>query len=368
VTLSNNELCLENKKKKMMSTWIEIAGKKIGQGLPPFIIAELSGNHQQSYALAVAMIEAAAKAGAHAIKLQTYTPDSMTLAVNRGEFVIQDADSLWRGEALYDLYQKAATPYAWHEGLFKRARELGLIAFSSPFDAAAVDFLEGLDVPCYKIASFENTDLPLIKRIAETGKPIIMSTGMASVEELQESVDAARTAGCRELILLKCTSAYPSPAEDIHLATMQDMRERFGCPVGLSDHTTGIEIALAATALGASVIEKHFVLDRQAGGVDAAFSVEPAELESLVRQSQRVFDALGAVNYGQTHSDQTAKFYRRSLYVSQDIKAGETATPDNIKIVRPGLGIAPKYYEQLLGKIARQHLQKGTPVHWDLFE
>lgn len=351
-----------------MSTLIEIDGRKVGAGQPPFIIAELSGNHQQSYDTAIAMIDAAAAAGAHAIKLQTYTADSMTLDVEAGEFVISEADSLWQGEALYRLYQKAATPYEWHEGLFKRARDSGMLAFSSPFDSEAVDFLESLEVPCYKVASFENTDLPLIRRIARTGKPIIMSTGMASLSELQESVTAAREAGCKDLILLKCTSAYPSPAEDIHLASLADLRQRFGCPVGLSDHTTGVEIALAATALGAAVIEKHFVLSRAAGGVDAAFSLEPAELELLVQQSQRVFAALGTVNYGQTESDRTARFYRRSIYVSRNIKAGEAASTDNIKIVRPGLGLAPKYFEQILGKIARQDLAKGTPVSWEVFE
>ncbi len=351
-----------------MNNTIQIESTTIGEGCKPFIIAELSGNHQQSYDLAISMIDAAAKAGAHAIKLQTYTADSMTLNLDKDEFVIHDKDSLWAGESLYALYEKAATPYDWHRGLFDHARKLGLIAFSSPFDEAAVDFLETLDVPCYKIASFENTDIPLIRRIAQTGKPIIMSTGMASLDELEESVNVIQASGCKELILLKCTSAYPSPAEDINLATLSDLKNRFSCLVGLSDHTTGIEISLAACALGACVVEKHFVLDPGAGGVDAAFSIEPPQLQALVEQSQRIVLALGKVDYGNTNSDKEAKYYRRSIYISEDIKQGETLTAKNVKVIRPGLGLAPRFYDQILGKKAKLAITKGTPLAWELLD
>ena len=351
-----------------MSNVVKILDKPIGLGHEPFVIAELSGNHQQSYSLAIAMIDAAAAAGVDAIKLQTYTADSMTLDLHENEFVIHEKDSLWHGQSLYSLYQKAATPYEWHQGLFDHAKALGLIAFSSPFDEAAVDFLETLNVPCYKVASFENTDIPLIKRIAQTGKPIILSTGMASLEELELSVSAARNAGCKELILLKCTSAYPSPPEDINLATLADLQDRFECVVGLSDHTTGIEISLAAIALGASVVEKHFVMNRQDGGVDAEFSLEPKELELLVLQGKRVAQALGQVNYGNTKSDQQAKYYRRSIYASRDIEKGESLSSNNTKVIRPGLGLAPKYFDQLQGCASKQFIAKGTPLSWDLID
>lgn len=349
-----------------MKQSLKIESRLIGEDYEPFIIAELSGNHQQSYELAISMIDAAAKAGADAIKLQTYTADSMTLNLDKDEFVIHEKNSLWAGESLYALYGKAATPYEWHQGLFEHANKLGLIAFSSPFDEAAVDFLETLDVPCYKIASFENTDIPLIRRIARTGKPIIMSTGMASLEELEESVGVLRESGCKELILLKCTSAYPSPAEDINLATLADLKNQFSCVVGLSDHTTGIEISLAACALGANVIEKHFVLDRSAGGLDAAFSIEPNELEALVVQSKRISAAIGQVDYGNTLSDKEAKYYRRSIYISKDVNEGEILTDKNVKVIRPSLGLAPKYYDQVIGKTAKTALAKGTPLSWDL--
>ena len=349
-----------------MKQSFKIESRLVGEGCEPFIIAELSANHQQSYELAISIIEAAANAGAHAIKLQTYTADSMTLNIDKDEFVIREKNSLWVGESLYALYEKAATPYDWHRGLFDHAKKLGLIAFSSPFDEAAVDFLETLNVPCYKIASFENTDIPLIRRIAQTGKPIIMSTGMASLEELEESVGVLRDSGCKELILLKCTSAYPSPAEDINLATLADLKKHFSCIVGLSDHTTGIEISLAACALGANVIEKHFVLDRSAGGLDAAFSIEPDELETLVVQSKRIRAAIGKVDYGNTTSDKKAKYYRRSIYASQDIHIGESLSANNIKVIRPSLGLAPKYYDQVIGKLAKTAISKGTPLSWDL--
>ena len=350
-----------------MNKTINLRGRNIGHGYKPFIITELSGNHQQSYELALKMIEAAAEAGVDAIKLQTYTADSMTLDIAENEFLIQEQSSLWKGESLHALYQKAATPYEWHEGLFKRADDLGLLAFSSPFDEAAVDFLETLNVPCYKIASFENTDLSLIRKAASTGKPLIISTGMASLIEIEETVSAAQEADCKDIVLLKCTSNYPAPPEDINLATIPDLAKHFDCVTGLSDHTRGTEIAVASVALGASVIEKHFVLDRTLGGVDAEFSLEPAEMKNLVDQSQCVFHALGKVNYGETPSDSQAKRYRRSVYVAADISAGECLTTQNIRIIRPGLGLAPKYFDELLGRKAKQFIAKGTPASWDLF-
>ena len=336
----------------------------LGPNHPPFIIAELSGNHSQQLELAIAMVEAAAKAGAHAIKLQTYTADSMTLDVANDDFVIKEQDSLWHGEKLHALYQKAATPYEWHEILFTKAKALGMLAFSSPFDEAAVDFLAELDVPCYKIASFELTDLPLIRKAASKGKPLIMSTGMASLSEIEQAVNCARAAGCNDIILLKCTSTYPAEACNTNLLTIAHMREAFGCQVGLSDHTAGIGVSVAAVALGATVIEKHFVLDRSAGGVDAAFSLEPAELGLLVSETARAKLALGQIRYGGTQAEEKSKQYRRSIYVATDIAKGEPLTRDNLRIVRPAFGLAPKHWDEVLGKVAKCELKKGTPVDW----
>ncbi|MBR9885562.1 MAG: pseudaminic acid synthase [Oceanospirillales bacterium] len=347
---------------------IRVGKHVIGLGCRPFVIAELSGNHDQSLSKALAMVDAAASAGAHAIKLQTYTADTMTLDVGHGEFLIQDEDNLWRGSSLHQLYEKAHTPWAWHDAIFKRAKTLGMVAFSTPFDASAVDFLESLDVPCYKIASFENNDLPLIRKVAATGKPIIMSTGMASVGELEEAVRGAREAGCRELVLLKCTSAYPAPVHEANLATLPHMQALFDCPVGLSDHTLGLAVPIAAVTLGACVIEKHFVLDRSEGGVDAEFSLEPAELKQLVEQSAQAFEALGQVCYGGSKSEQPSKKFRRSLYVARDIRAGEVLTSEHIKCIRPGLGLAPKHLDALIGRRARKDLDKGTPLAWSLIE
>lgn len=336
----------------------------IGPSHPPFIIAELSGNHSQQLDLAMAMVEAAAKAGAHAIKLQTYTADSMTLDVENEDFVIQEPDSLWCGEKLHALYKKAATPYAWHDALFKRAKELGMLAFSSPFDAAAVDFLAGLDVPCFKIASFELTDLPLIKKAASKGKPLIMSTGMASLSEIEQAVNTAKQAGCEDIILLKCTSTYPAEPINTNLLTLPHLAQAFACQVGLSDHTGGIGVSVAAVALGATVIEKHFVLDRNAGGVDAAFSLEPAELADLVTETARAKQALGQVCYGGSEAEEKSKQYRRSIYVAQDIQAGEVLSCENLRIVRPAFGLAPKHWEAVLGKPAKTALIKGKPLAW----
>ncbi|BDX07792.1 pseudaminic acid synthase [Planctobacterium marinum] len=336
----------------------------IGNGRP-FIIAELSGNHDQNFELAIAMIDAAAEAGVDAIKLQTYTADSMTLDSDAADFVIGESDSLWAGEKLHSLYQKAATPYEWHKPLFEHARKRGLVAFSSPFDEAAVEFLDELDVPCFKIASFELTDLPLIACAAAKRKPLIMSTGMASVEEIEEAVATAYEHGCKQLVLLKCTSTYPAAPTNTHLNTIPDLRNRFGCIVGLSDHTRGIGAAVSSVALGAKVIEKHFVLDRSAGGVDAAFSLEPAEFKMLVEESKIAWQALGQVQYGGSEAEQKSKKYRRSVYVSADIKAGEVFTRSNLKVVRPALGLAPKHYHELLGKVAACDLKLGQAMSWE---
>jgi len=349
-------------------TSFKIGQRVIGPDAPPFIIAEMSGNHNQSLEVALRIVEAAAKAGAHALKLQTYTAETMTLDLDEGEFFIQDPTSLWSGSSLYALYEKAHTPWEWHAPIFARARELGMLAFSTPFDETAVDFLESLDVPAYKIASFENTDLPLIRRVAATGKPLIISTGMASVAELDESVRAARAAGCKDLILLKCTSTYPASPENSHVRTIPHLRELFGCQVGLSDHSMGVGVAVAAVALGATVVEKHFTLDRADGGVDSSFSLEPAELASLVVETERAWQALGQVHYGVTEAERKSLVYRRSLYVTRDMAAGETFSADNLRAIRPGLGLAPRHLDAVLGRTARQALKRGTPLAWSLVE
>ncbi len=351
-----------------MSQNIKLGSHSIGLEHKPFIVAELSGNHQKSYPLAERMIEAAARAGAHAVKLQTYTPDTMTLDMDTDDFMVSEQGSLWQGESLYSLYAKAATPWEWHESLFKKAQSLGLLAFSSPFDPGAVDFLESLDVPCYKIASFENTDLPLIEKVAQTGKPVIVSTGMASEQEIEELLNTIYECGNRQVVLLKCTSQYPADAADAHLLTILDMQQRFGTLVGLSDHSLNNSVALAAVALGSCMIEKHFVLDRQAGGVDAEFSLEPEELKQLAEETETVWRARGKVQYGGTLNEQASKKYRRSVYCSKDIKAGETLSEQNIRIIRPGFGLPPKYYKELLGRTAQQDIPRGTPVSWELLE
>ncbi|HEY4365958.1 MAG TPA: pseudaminic acid synthase [Steroidobacteraceae bacterium] len=350
-----------------MSAVLQIGGRAIGRGHAPFIIAEMSGNHNQSLDRALEIVAAAARAGAHAIKLQTYTADTITLDVRTDEFVISDAKSLWKGESLHDLYKKAYTPWEWHAPIMQRARELGLLCFSSPFDDAAVDFLESLDVPAYKIASFENNHLPLIRKVAATGKPMIISTGMASIAELDEAVTAARAAGCRDLVLLKCTSTYPASPANTNVLTIPHMRTLFGCEVGLSDHTMGVGAAVAAVAHGASVVEKHFTLSRADGGVDSTFSLEPAELQMLVVETERAWRSLGAVTYGPTEAEKKSIAYRRSLYIGVDMRAGEVLTPANLRIVRPGAGLHPRFYEQLLGKKVQRDVKKGTPVQWDLF-
>lgn len=344
---------------------VRIGDRLIGENEPPFVIAELSGNHSQNFELACAMVDAAAECGAHAIKLQTYTADSMTLDVDSADFTINEADSLWHGEKLHGLYQKAATPYEWHAPLFERAKQLGMLAFSSPFDLAAVDFLDSLQVPCFKIASFELTDLPLIAHAASKGKPLIMSTGMASLGEIELAVNCAREHGCDDLILLKCTSTYPAHPGNTNLVTIPNMRTAFNCQVGLSDHTGGVGVAVASVALGTTVIEKHFVLDRQAGGVDAAFSIEPHELSQLVIESERAWMAMGRVCYGGSEAEDVAKKYRRSIYVSESVKAGDVLDESNLKIVRPAFGLAPKYWQEVRGKVAHCDLSKGTALKWE---
>lgn len=349
-----------------VDTDILIQGRPIGSNHPPFIIAELSGNHNQSLERALAIVEAVAATGADALKLQTYTADTMTLNLTHGEFFIQDANSLWQGESLYQLYEKAHTPWEWHAPIMRRCHELGLICFSSPFDATAVDFLESLQVPAYKIASFEILDLPLIRKAASTGKPLIMSTGMATESEIDDAVTTARNAGCTQLILLKCTSSYPAQPAESHLRTIPYLKERFGVPVGLSDHTPGLGAAIAAVALGATVIEKHVTLSRADGGVDAAFSLEPPELKQLVQETSMARQALGSVVLGPSEREKASLQFRRTLYVVQDMQAGEIFTADNVRAIRPGVGLPPKYYEAILGQRASVPISRGTALCWDL--
>jgi len=349
-----------------MKSEILIGGRAVGLHARPFVIAEMSGNHNQSLERAFEIVDAAAAAGAHALKLQTYTADTITLDVHTDEFLIADEGSLWNGNSLHDLYKKAHTPWEWHAPIMQRATQRGLICFSSPFDESAVDFLETLSVPAYKIASFENNHLPLIRKVAATGKPMIISTGMATVAELDEAVRAAREAGCSQLILLKCTSTYPASPHNTNILTIPHMRALFDCEVGLSDHTLGIGVAVAAVALGACVIEKHFTLDRKDGGVDSVFSLEPAELAALVTDTERAWLALGTVAYGPTEAELKSLVFRRSLYVAHDMKAGDTFTRTSLRVVRPGKGLHPRFYEQLLGRSVVRDVRKGTPVDWSL--
>lgn len=347
---------------------IKVEGKKIGKNDPPFIIAEMSGNHNHSLERALRIVEAAAEAGADALKIQTYTADTMTLNLDHREFFIEDPDSLWKGNSLYKLYQQAYTPWEWHQPIFDKCRELGIIPFSTPFDESSVNFLESLEVPFYKIASFENNDIPLLKKVARTGKPMIISTGMATVSELDETVRAVRDAGCKDLILLKCTSTYPATAESSNILTIPHMRDLFQCQVGLSDHTMGIGVAVASVGLGATIIEKHFTLSRDAGGVDSAFSMEPQEMSSLVIETKKAWQALGHVSYGPTEKEKSSLKYRRSLYVAKDMKAGEIFNKNNLRVIRPGYGLPPKYYDVLLGKKVNQDVKIGTPVTWEMIE
>ena len=345
---------------------VSIGGIEIGCHTAPFIIAEMSGNHNQSLDRALAIVDAIADAGAHALKLQTYTADTMTIDFSEREFFIDDPKSLWKGNSLYQLYEQAYTPWEWHATIFKRAQERGMVAFSTPFDATAVDFLESLDVPAYKIASFENTDLALIRKVAATGKPMIISTGMASVAEIDEAVQAARGAGCNQLILLKCTSSYPASPSSSNLASLPLMRSLFNCEVGLSDHTLGIGAAIASVALGASVIEKHVTLNREEGGVDAAFSLEPHELKELVKGTTIAQAAMGQPQIGPTDEERSSLVFRRTLYICQDLNEGDTLTVKNLRAIRPGYGLPPKYMDHLLGKRVSKAVKRGTCMSWDL--
>ena len=342
---------------------IKIAHHTIGLNHSPFIIAEMSGNHNQSLERALEIVDAAAFAGADAIKLQTYTADTITM---KGAYTINDENSLWNGKELHELYQQAYTPWEWHQPIFERAKEKGLIAFSSPFDETAVDFLETLDVPAYKIASFENTHLPLIRKVAQTGKPIIISTGVSSISDIDETVRLLRKEGCENLILLKCTSTYPASPENTNLLTIPHLSQLYNCQVGLSDHTMGIGVSVAAVTLGARVIEKHFTLRRADGGVDSAFSLEPEELKALVVETKNAYLSLGEISYGVQQAEEKSKFFKRSIYVSKDIAIGEIFTNENLKIIRPGNGLAPKFIDDIIGKKAKCFIKAGTTLNWDI--
>lgn len=332
----------------------------------PFIIAEMSGNHNHSLEKALEIVDKAAESGVDALKIQTYTADTITIDKKDGEFFIADKNNLWQGESLYSLYQKAYTPWEWHKAIFDRCKERGIIGFSTPFDFTAVDFLESLDVPCYKIASFENIDLPLIKKVAQTGKPIIASTGMASLAELGELVETAKNNGCTDLTLLKCTSSYPATPEGSNLLTIPHLKKLFDCKVGISDHTLGIGVAVASVALGSTVIEKHFCLSRAEGGVDSAFSLEPEEMKMLVREANAAYQALGKISYGVSEQEKKSLQFRRSLYIVEDMKAGDIITEKNMRSIRPGLGLPPKYYDVLLGKKVKCDVKRGTALRWDM--
>ena len=347
---------------------IQIADRKIGQDHPPFVIAEMSGNHNKSLVRALEIVESAAKAGVHALKLQTYKPDTMTINLDEREFHIKDSSSPWVGTSLYKLYSEAQTPWEWHKTIFDHARKLGILAFSTPFDDSAVEFLESLDTPCYKIASAENTDLALIRRVASTGKPLIISTGMASIAELDEAVCAAREAGCENLILLKCTSTYPASPENTNILTIPHLRDLFGCEVGLSDHTMGIGVSVASVALGATVIEKHFTLNRSDGGVDSTFSMNPEEMTQLVLEVKHAWQAMGQVSYGPTEAEKKSLQYRRSLYIIKDLKAGDLLTQENVRAIRPGLGLQCKYLNVILGKKVSRDISRGSAIQWDFFD
>ena len=345
---------------------MQIDHYSIGLNSRPFIIAEMSGNHNQSLERALEIVDAAAASGVDALKIQTYTADTMTIDCDAAEFRINDAKSLWNGKNLYQLYQEAHTPWEWHKPIFDRCREKGIIGFSTPFDETAVDFLEELQVPCYKIASFENTDIPLLRRVARTGKPVIISSGMASISELDEAVKTLRLSGAGDICLLKCTSNYPASPKDSNLATIPHMRELFNCEVGLSDHTLGIGAAIAGVALGASVIEKHFTLSRAEGGVDAAFSFEPHEMKALVEETQRAWEALGRISYGPSEEEKRSLVFRRSIYVVRDMEAGKVIGPDDVRIIRPGYGLSPKHWDAVIGKRLACSVRRGTPFSWEL--
>ncbi|MGJ4733859.1 pseudaminic acid synthase [Leptospira levettii] len=332
----------------------------------PFIIAEMSGNHNQSLERALEIVDSAASSGVAAIKIQTYTADTLTIDKSDGEFFISDPKSLWKGTSLYELYKKAYTPWEWHKAIFEHANKKGVLCFSSPFDFTAVDFLESLNAPAYKIASFENNDLPLIRKVASTKKPIIISTGMATIAEIAEAVDAVRSVGNEKLTLLKCTSTYPASPENTNILSIPAMRDMFRCEVGLSDHTMGIGVAVASVALGATVIEKHFTLRRADGGVDSTFSLEPEEMKALVVESERAWLSLGSVKLERSKAEEKSIIFKRSLYVVKDVKKGETFTSESVRSIRPGYGIPPKYIDIIIGSKAMYDIPRGTAVSWDM--
>jgi N-acetylneuraminate synthase len=338
---------------------IKLEGFTIGKNHKPFIIAEMSGNHNQSLERALEIVDAAADAGVHALKLQTYTADTITM---EGVYRIEDEGSLWKGKELHQLYKEAYTPWEWHQPIFDHAKKRGMIAFSSPFDESAVDFLESLHVPLYKIASFENTHHPLLRKVAKTGKPVIMSTGVASLDDITESIQVLKDAGCKQLVILKCTSTYPASPENTNILTIPDMRARFGVEVGLSDHTMGVGVAIASVALGAVVIEKHFTLRRADGGVDSAFSMEPHEMNLLVEESEKAWLGLGKVSYDLSEKEKKSLEFKRSIYVSADVKKGEVFTEQNTKVIRPAHGLHPRYFSIIQGKKATRDLSKGHPL------
>lgn len=345
---------------------LAIAGRRIGSGQPPYLIAEMSANHGGSLDQALAVIEAAAKAGADAIKLQTYTADTITINCDRPDFLIKGG--LWDGRTLYDLYQEAHTPWEWHRELFAKGRELGITMFSSPFDETAVDFLEELNAPAYKVASFELVHLPLLRKVASTGKPVILSTGMASHAEIRESIGTLRDAGCRELVVLHCTSGYPTPPDEANVRMIPHLAEMFDVPVGLSDHTLDSTVAVTAVALGAVAIEKHFTLNRADGGPDAAFSLEPSEFAGLVASARTAWAALGKAGDVRAPSEQGNRMFRRSIYAVKDIKKGDRLTSESIRVIRPGFGLAPRHYDEVIGRHAGADIARGTPISWTLIE
>ena len=346
---------------------ISISDRYIGKDYPPFLIAEMSGNHNQSINKALEIVDAAAASGASAIKLQTYTADSLTLKITGGDFEIKDKSSLWNGNNLYDLYKKAYTPWEWHKEIFARAKEKNILCFSSPFSEDAVDFLEELECPAYKIASFENNHIPLIKKASSTGKPLIISTGLATLGELEQAVLSARNSGCKKLILLKCTSTYPASPQDTNISTIKHLRKLFDCEVGISDHTFGLGVSTASIAFGATVIEKHFTLSREEGGVDSAFSMEPEEFSQLVVESNRAWESIGKIKYGPTKSEEKSLIFRRSIYVAEDIKKGDKFTNKNLRIVRPGMGAPPFLLKTFIGKTAKKNYPKGSPFNFEQF-
>jgi pseudaminic acid synthase len=344
---------------------MKLGKKNIGLNEKPFVIAEMSGNHNQSLDKAIAIVDAAAESGVDALKIQTYTPDTMTLNISEGEFFIEDKKSLWKGKSLYELYGEAMTPWEWHGPIKERCEKWGLEFFSSPFDATAVDFLEKLHVSFYKIASFELNDIPLIKKVAQTGKPMIMSTGMATISEIHEAIETAKKNGCKDIVLLKCTSAYPADPKEANLMTIRSLREIFGVEVGLSDHTMGLAVPVTSIAMGATVIEKHFTIKRADGGVDSAFSMEPQEFKDMIEAVNRAKDAVGKVHFGLTESELRSRVFRRSIYIAEDVKKGEVLTSKNVRVIRPGLGLEPKFLETVLGMKAKDDYKKGTPLSWD---